>query len=166
MTVKHFQPAAHLQPFVKRYVIIETADGTTNQLLPDTSLVMAIRFSGTVLLEKNGGLEHFSNISLSGIQHGIRQVHYKPGAGNVLVMFKTGAAAAFFNEPLHELSGNSIPAEFLQQPNELQQLPEQLSAAASHEERITLVEQTLSARLKQEANDPLILHALHQIRLS
>ncbi|MBS1602459.1 MAG: helix-turn-helix transcriptional regulator [Bacteroidetes bacterium] len=47
MNIERYRPAARLSPFVKEFFIIESDGMMDSKILPDTSLVMALRYKGS-----------------------------------------------------------------------------------------------------------------------
>ena len=137
-----------------------------NFILPDTAIVMAIRFKGIVSAKENGIESHLPNAALSGLRHAPRVIKYSPKSGNVLTIFHPGGPAAFFREPLHELSGLSVPVNSFKNFTDANDLSERLCNAESNFDRIKIVEEALVSKLKRNIIDPLVLHAAQQIKSS
>ena len=102
--MKSFRPNINLQPYIKIYHVIESEGEIENFILPDTAIVMAIRFRGLVSAKENGIEYSLPDAVVSGLRHTSRLIKYSAKSGNVLVVFHPGGAAAFFCGPLHELS--------------------------------------------------------------
>src|ERR1700750_1459201 len=102
------RPAAPLRTFIESFIIIESDEGTVNRLLPDTAIVMAFRYMGTVSHINDKVSSIFPTFSVSGIWGTSRHVRYNKGSGNILIKFKEGGAAAFLPIPVHELFETSI----------------------------------------------------------
>ena len=135
-----------------------------NFILPDTAIVMAIRFKGIVSAKESGVEYSLPNAVLSGLRHAPRLIKYSPKSGNVLVVFHPGGPAAFLSEPLHELSGLSVPVNTFKNFADANDLAERLSDAESNADRIRIVEEVLVSKLKRNIIDPLVLHAAQQIK--
>jgi len=155
-------PSPALSPYIKLYRIIESEHELVNRILPDTSLVMALRFKGKVSVVQDGGKEALPAMMISGLRRSGRLINYTD-AGNVLVMFKEGGAQAFVQEPLHELYDQSVPLDVLAGYEDLHQLEDRLGEAGSHDSRIAHVEEFLLSRLREPRTDPLIVTALQDI---
>jgi hypothetical protein len=54
--IEKYLPADILKPFVKTFMIVESEYGTENKILPDTSIVMAFRFNGRLILSRTSNL--------------------------------------------------------------------------------------------------------------
>lgn len=163
MKFEKFTPNLHLTPYVKEYLILESEAGITNFLLPDTSVVIAIRYKGKVTTNDDGAMHTLPPAVLSGIRSRSRTVCYDAHSGNVLIIFNPGMTRAFFDTPANEFAGTSIPLDFLKEFPDGDEVSEQLSDARSSRERISIVEQILMKYLKQKAIDSLIIHAAREI---
>jgi AraC-like DNA-binding protein len=158
-----FFPNKVLQPFIKRYMIMESEHGMCNTILPDTSIVMAFRYKGHVSYSE-AGVENSLPVSvISGIRNSARIINYSKQAASLLIIFKEGGAAAFFKLPLHELSGLSISLDDLVPHHYIE---ERLAEADNNKQRIAIVEQFLLSQLKKETNDALVINAIQQIHSS
>src|SRR5580692_3007530 len=70
LKVERHIPATRLQPFIKDYMFIETESATDNCILPDTSLVLSIRYRGSISIEEN----ILPDVVLSGIRKSAKNV--------------------------------------------------------------------------------------------
>jgi len=166
MQLYSYPATGALQPFVKTFLIVESGAAVENRLLPDTSLVLALRFRGQVGRVADGVEQRLPAAVLTGLCKASRRVRYAPGSAVLLVVFQAGGAAAFFKEPLHELFGASEPLETLVRRDSVRVLEERLSEAGTHLQRVALVEHFLRARLRATGVPPLVSGALHHLRRS
>lgn len=160
LNVERYIPAVRLQPFIKDYMFIETESTAENCILPDTSIVLSVRYRGHISMQEN----NLPGMVLSGIRKSAKNVRYAGQSGNLLVRFHPGGAAAFFSEPLNEWIDHSIPLAFLKNYSDICPLPDQLATCGTKEEKITRLEQVLVSRLINPQPDPLILLAIQKIR--
>jgi AraC-like DNA-binding protein len=168
-TTKHmdpnaYLPAAPLRPFIRTYLIMESPDELVNRVLPDTSLVMTIRYNGLVNRLNGFDKTAIPGFGLSGIRKSVRLYNYTKATTAILVVFRETGAAAFFKEPLHELFERNVSMDHFIRQSRLSILEEQLAAAADHPERIALVNGFLSGLLQDRTPDKLVLAALEQIK--
>jgi AraC-like DNA-binding protein len=164
MNMQRYLPSDVLRPFVKAFLVIECDTERLNLLLPDTSVVMAFRYKGTVA---DGQYSQGSNLpfaAISGLRKTSRLIHYAKDAATLLVLFQEGGAAAFLREPLHELFGQSVALDDLMRPHELTSIEERLVEAKTARQRITIVEQFLLSRLAIVGPDKLITQAVGSIK--
>jgi AraC-like DNA-binding protein len=161
-----FLPSPALQPYIKKFLIIECEQGMVNRILPDTSIVIAFRLRGHVSYSANGATHDLPQSVISGIRESSRLVDYAKDTANLLVIFKEGGAAAFFKDPLHELGSISVSLDYLIDPSKVIAIEEELAAACNDNQRILIVERFLLSELKKTPSDLLIGEAIQKIKLS
>jgi len=166
MTAKSYIPADRLKPFIKTFLIIGSEHGAENRLLPDTSIVMVFRISGSVTDTVQEGSNNIPACAITGLRKTSRLVCYSQNTANLLVIFKAGGASAFFREPLNELFGKSLPLDDLIRHDQLQQIEEQISEARNDQQRVNIVERFLISILDEQRADLLIDHAIQTIKLA
>jgi AraC-like DNA-binding protein len=148
MRVTAIAPSARLAPFVRTFTVVEAAEESTRVLIPDTGLVLGLRYAGSAELLRgagngnangngsgNGnGHGHFEaavrmpDASVTGMRETVRRMRTSAGGGAIFAMFQPGGAAPFFAEPLHELFGETVPLDDLSNPS-----PAGVSARAQRE---------------------------------
>lgn len=156
-------PSSLLSPFIKRYLVVETDVEQINRILPDTSLVMALRFKGQVSQVDNDIKNEIAPSVVSGLRKSNRLMNYGRNTGNVLILFKEAGAQAFIKEPLNEFFGETVPLAAVEGYHDVSLLEEQLSEAANNKQRIDLVENFLLRKLYNSKRDSLILSAIEKI---
>jgi AraC-like DNA-binding protein len=159
-------PSPDLKPFLRDILFIETDKETHNIILPDTSLVLAIRFKGCVSAMDHGTPTPLPLAVLSGLRITPKQVNYSGSAANLLIRFEPGGAAAFFTEPLQEFFQESVPATDLKGYPSIINIAGQLAEMTTNTQRATYIQQFLRTRLKTSAPDPLLRSAIQSIRMS
>lgn len=156
-------PSAALTPYIRKYLVIESAEGSANRVLPDTSLVMAFRFKGDVNYTSDGVGSKLPSAVISGLRNSARIINYSQNSGTILVIFKEAIAAALFKAPAYELFNNSLPLDNLFARQDILQIEEQLAGATGNAQRIFLVENFLLSHLTHIAPDKLVLAAVQKI---
>jgi AraC-like DNA-binding protein len=164
--MEQYLPNHLLQPYIKRFMIIESDQGLRNNILPDTSLVMAFRLKGTVSYTEEGINNNLPGAVITGIRKSARVIQYSQQATTLLVIFKEGGAAAFFKEPLHELSDISLSLDYLIQQQKIQDVEERLAEAHNNLHRIAIVERFLLSELKKPQHDGLVLNTIQRIQIA
>ena len=159
-----FEPAACLSPYIKAFVVIESNDVLVNRLLPDTCVVAAIRLNGDVQFKDEAGSTRLPMWSLSGLRRSYSIVEYGKNSANVLVQFREGGAAAFFNLPIHELFGLNVSLDNFFKPSELAVLEEELQSVVSVEQKVGIVQQFFIARISYQKADLLIADSVGKIK--
>jgi AraC-like DNA-binding protein len=166
MKIEHYIPTNTLKPFITAFMVLETEQGTENKVLPDTSIVLAFRFKGSVSYKEHDNNHNLPSSVITGLRKSPRLICYSDKAACLLVIFKEGGAAAIFKEPLHELFGQSLSLDELIPRNQLQRIEEQLNEADNNQQRISIVERFLFSMLNERGTDQLIDHAIKQIKMA
>jgi AraC-like DNA-binding protein len=167
MIFKAYIPTEFLRPFIKTYLIVDSQGddvNPVNRIVPNTSLVMSFRYKGQV---HDGADESKKNLlpssAFSGLRKSVRIFNYSKNTGNILVVFKEAAAAAFFKGSLHEVFGKIVSLDHFISHQSISILEEQLAEAINNSQRIALIEKFLLSELYDHKPDKLILTALKKI---
>ncbi len=163
MGIIDYQPCDPLQPYVERFVISEAAAESVYKVLPGTGVVMGFQFRGRLYHVVDGNAVALSQSGVTGISDSYKCFKNSDGTGTVLVCFKDGGASFFFRNPIHELFQNSVSLENFVLRSELLIFEEQLCEAATHAQRIKVVEQFLLSRMKPSKPDLIVAKALDHI---
>ena len=166
MNIERFLPQERLRPYIKTFTIIDSEQGMVNRILPDTSIVLALRHKGRVSYAEERNETQLPLSVITGLRNSLRLIDYAKETATLLVIFREGGAAAFFKEPLHELFGTSVALSNLIHQRIVSELEERLTEAKTNQQRILLVEQFLISRLNETPNDKLIDKAIQQIQLA
>lgn len=161
-----YLPAPGLRPFIKKIVVTETPRAQTYKVLPDTSLVMGFQYKGHLSYFVGETEIPLSGTGITGLRDTYRVFKNSNDIGTVLVIFKEGAAASFFDRPLHELFGESLSLDNLMPSSVVAEIEERLQYTRTDRERIRIVEQFLITRLTPIAPDRLVITALQHIHQS
>jgi len=163
MNIEAHTPTELLRPFIKTYITIESQGELTNNVLPDTSPVLAFRYKGKLHYVEGDIKIDLPPSSISGLRKSRRSFNYLKDTGNILVIFKEAGASAFFKEPLHELFGESVSLNNFISRQKLSIIEEQLYEAANNARRIDLIEKFLLVKLYNYQPDKLISTAIEKI---
>lgn len=162
MQVLRFIPSQQLKPYIKFFTVVDCDDERQNNIMPDTSIVMALRLKGEVIVaDHSDGTLPVSTIS--GIRKNNRLIHYSRNASNLLIHFKEGAAAAFFKVPLHELANTNTSLDLLLPSSLINEMEERLAEADNYIQQIFIAEKFLLSLLKPFSTDQAISHAIKTI---
>src|SRR6218665_2989342 len=164
MRIEQYQSAISLRLFIKGYTIIESDSEVDNFVLPGTSMVMAIRYKGHVVVKENGIEDTLPSLVLSGMRKTARLIHYAPQTANLLIVFNEGGAMALSKIPANELYGLSISSENLFTADEMNEIIENLSEAQDNTDRITFIDGFLLRKLKSNQQDRLVHQAVELIK--
>jgi AraC-like DNA-binding protein len=131
-------------------------DGGQVVVLPSTSTVLGLQFSGRV----KRGAHPLSLAGVTGLQDAAQTYSYAEGTGSVLVRF-TAQGAACLGVPAGELTKRSVALDELLAPARVAELSERLMAAPDDAARVALVEQLLVEL--PFARDPVVTRALARL---
>ncbi|MCE6990187.1 helix-turn-helix transcriptional regulator [Dyadobacter sp. CY323] len=159
-----FEPVSCLQPYVKAFVVVESNGTFVNRLLPDTSIVAAIRLQGLVQFKEPTGDASLPVWSVSGLRKSFKIAEYGKNSSNILIQFKEGGAAAFLHLPIHELFELNVSLDHFFKHSELNAFQEQLEAADSVQDKVNMVQQFFISRLRYQKPDLLIAHSVQEIK--
>jgi len=160
MSFLSYIPCSALQPFVKSFAITKAEEEGTYGILPDTGIVIGFQYSGRLSYIENNTEIALSASGITGLRDRARTFHNDRHTHTLLVFFNPGGAAAFFRFPLHELFRESISLDHLMLKSELMVLEEQLYEAKEDAGRITVMENFLLNRKRQETPDQLVMSAI------
>lgn len=145
-------------------MVIESNEILVNRLFPDTCVVAAIRLQGDVQFKETAGSTRLPMWSLSGLRKSYSVVEYGKNSANILVQFREGGAAAFFNLPMHELFGLNVSLDSFFKPSELAVLEEQLQSGQSTDQKVGIVQQFFMERICYQNADPLVAGSVRKIK--
>jgi AraC-like DNA-binding protein len=163
MNVETYIPSEILRPYIRKYMVIETADGRINRILPDTSFALAFRLKGQVNYLHGGSPEQLPFSVISGLRKTPRLVNYIENSATVIIHFKETGPAAFFKVPMYELFEQSISLEYFIPQTQISILEEELFEAQNNRQRIAVVERFLLSQFQPPTSDRLIDEALRNI---
>ncbi|SKB78806.1 helix-turn-helix transcriptional regulator [Dyadobacter psychrophilus] len=161
-----FEPASCLNPFIKAFTVVESNGTFVSRLLPDTSVVAAIRLQGRVHYQQENGNSCLPVLSISGLRKSVKIAEYDKNSVNMLVQFREGGAAAFFDLPMHELFELNVGLDHFFKSSELMLLQEHLEAAGSIPGKVNVVQQFFIARIRDRKPDLLIAHSVEKIKVA
>src|SRR5262249_54989012 len=156
VTVTPIAPSAALGPYLRRFEIVETRAAISRILLPETGLVLGVRYAGSSSVD--GSASPLGPAVLTGLRVKARQMATAPESGVVVAKFSETGAAAFLDLPLHHLFGAIVPLDELLPPLEVEQLVGDVRRAATAGERVAALERFVSSRLRPRP-DSLVLRA-------
>jgi AraC-like DNA-binding protein len=155
-----------LSPYIRNFVVAESGSQVDYCLLPGTSLMISVRLKGQSFNRTKNVRSQLPVSVISGLRNAPRSVDYAKDTSSFLIIFREAACSLFFDEPLFEFFGNSVPLEALVSHLELQVFEEQLAHANNDNARIMIAEQFLLSRLKSRRPDDRISKAAEFIRLN
>ena len=164
MRIGTYLPSEQLRPYIQSYLIVDCDKDVVNSMLPHTAPVMGFRFRGKT--KYINGMEHTLPFAVvAGLRNTVQLMHDEAGTGNIIVVFKTAGAAAFFRQPLHVMYGEVLSLTEFDNYKALGEIEDRLCSAKNDLERILVVETFLLSRLGyyQDKPDNLIMKATQMI---
>jgi AraC-like DNA-binding protein len=158
-----FTPCQQLQPYVAMLAIQESQLPDTYKVIPGPHLVIGLQYSGRLSYADGTEQISLSTAGITGITATAKAYSNDGPIGSVLIYFKPGGAAVFFNAPLHELFNSHVSLDNFVLRSALLVLEEQLCSARTDTERIAVTEQFLIARMRSYTPDPLVMAAVTTI---
>ena len=164
MNIFKFSPAFPLSPYVKEYMVIESEQGMNNTLIPETSLILSIRFRGSIIFYEGAETSTPPLQLIAGLRNTARQLSYTGGTANFLIVFHEGGLSAFSKMPAHELYNQTVDAANVFDARALSAFTEKIQEAFTHDARARTADDFLQQHLLRSGNDPLIQRAVQLIR--
>lgn len=142
---------------------MESEDGMVNRILPDTSIVMAVRYKGATFAGADAEALLPAS-AVSGLTKAARSLRYAMQTATLLITFQEGGATAFSRNSLSEFFGLHVSLDNLLNRQKLAGVEEQLAEAKSNLRKFSIVERFMLSELKEPRSDPLILRAVQLIK--
>ncbi len=161
-----YVPRDELKPYIREFLIQETEDEKTYNVLPGVNVVIGFQFKGKLSYLSQDKEIPLSSSGITGLRDSYRIFKNSKDIGTILVFFKEGGASVFFKQPLHELFQESISLDNFMLRSELLILEEKLLEANTDEARIRVVEDFFVSRIIPHEPDQLVLAALSLIHKS
>jgi AraC-like DNA-binding protein len=159
-------PSPALAPFVRQFSVLETNEGITRTLIPETGVVIGFRYRGSAHLLDQRFARRLPNATLTGLRDTTRRMSTSADGGLILVTFLEAGAGHFFGAPQHELFGATLALDDLLPRGEVERVILRVSCATSDAERIAAVEQFLLACRSPRDPDPLVNAAVKALSAS
>lgn len=157
-----YTPCTALQPFVKRFLVVESTTNHHDAHLPDIAAVAAFRFRGDCWLA-NGA--RAPQAAMTGLWETTRTHVHSADHAVVIATFTAMGAGAWLRQPLDALANTTTDlGAVLGRSVLVDQLHEQLAAAPNHPARIRLVENFLLQHTDPIQIDPEIQAAIALIQ--
>lgn len=163
MKMEEYVPTSQFRPFIKAYRIIESRDGITNRVLPNTSFAMAFRLRGEISYINGNGKTVLPTVTFSGLRKTVRLINYGQNSATLMVLFKEQGISSFFKQPLHELFEQSVSLNYYLPPSEVSFIAEHLAGIEDNRSKIMFIEQFLLSKLLCHNPDTLVSEAIAKI---
>jgi AraC-like DNA-binding protein len=158
-------PSARLQPFVRRFEMVETFSERIHALLPQTSAIACFRLDGVARMHGRSSSSALPATLFAGVQDRTRSMTHLPGSHVLLTVFTEVGAAAVLREPLDQVFNRTVPMDLFLRRSRVDEVREQLKETGENAGRVEVVERFLLGRLPSEATpDPVTETAVAHIR--
>ena len=156
-------PCRTLQSYVKYFVISENPVESQYKIFPSTGLVIGFQYRGQLKTERKGTNISLAAAGITGLSDHFQIFTNSAGIGTILVFFTEFGLAHFTSCPANELFNLSVPLEEIFDKQKVREVEEKLSASATSQQRINIVEHFLISQLRDINNDKLIMEAVKLI---
>jgi AraC-like DNA-binding protein len=146
MDVRLVAPSKELAPFVSSFSIVETTEVTERTLLPDTGIVLGVRYAGAATLLQAAVPQPVPGNAITGMRSTARRMRTSAGGGMVVAKLRDMGAHSFFDGPLHHLFGATRPLEEHWGAADVTELSRSIAHAEGDQERVAIFEHFLLAR--------------------
>jgi AraC-like DNA-binding protein len=164
MRVRILPPSETLAGLIRHFTIVETSEEATRTLVPDTGVILGVRYGGAARELHGAEGVQLPDATLAGVRGTARRLNTSVGGGVVLATFHEGAAAAFIRPPLHELFGATAPLEDLFRGQLVASLLSRVGEAGTDAARVAAVETFLLEQRRSPGRDPLVAVAVRLIK--
>lgn len=160
MRVTVLPPNPRLAPFVSKLAILESTEEVVRAPLPEPGLALSIRYAGAATLLDGERAVRFPDAGLTGLLASVRRIRTHAHSSMILAHFRTAGAAAFFRQPIDELTGLTHPLDALLPPADVARLAERIAEAPDHARRAGVLQDFLLDRLRPDRLDPIATRAV------
>ncbi|KAA6464786.1 AraC family transcriptional regulator [Acidobacteria bacterium AB60] len=158
-------PCPALAAIVRSFTIVETISERTSTLLPETGVLLGIRYSGSAaLLRSSSPQEDLPDWSITGIRDSSRRICTSAGGGLIVVNLHETGASRLFAAPVLELYNVTASLrDWLPNPS-FEGLQANLSHAHDNRSRIARIEDFLAAQKNTRPPDTMVEAAIRAMR--
>lgn len=157
-------PSPGLAQIVRSFTIVETAQEMTTTLIPETGVLLGMRYSGFASMLRGSSAEMLPDMTITGIRDSIRCIRTSAKGGLIVVNFHETGASRVFAAPVLELfNATTGLGEWAPGPA-LQQLQESLGTMRDTPSRIKLIEDYLLSRKHPRPPDRMVEVAVRVLR--
>ncbi len=139
-------PAPGLAALVRSFTIVETIEERTSTLIPETGVLLGIRYSGSAALLRTSSAEHLPDWSITGIRDSARRIRTSAGGGLIVVNFHETGASRIFAAPMIELFNATASLQEWLPEQSLEWLRATLATAPDNRSRMAQIENFLAAQ--------------------
>ncbi len=162
MRIVPFAPREELASLVSSVAIVEAREPAEFIELPETGIVLGMRYAGSATLLAAGSSRVIPDHSVTGLRSTARRVRTSAG-GLVVVKLRPLAARAFLPEPIHLLYGATRPLEDFVPAAVVADVSARVAHADGDAERVAVFQQFLIDHRSRREPDPVVAEALRVI---
>jgi AraC-like DNA-binding protein len=148
---------------VRCFEVIETTEEMTRTLLPDTGLVVGLRYAGSATSLEAEVPRVSPDSAIVGLRSTARRMCTSAGGGMIVARLRPGRAGRFFGDSVHELFGETLSLEEVAPAREVARAASGIVGARDDGERVAIFEALLLAIARPWRSDALVLRALGAI---
>ncbi|MCP3101022.1 helix-turn-helix domain-containing protein [Myxococcus sp. K15C18031901] len=163
MRVTTFAPGPRLAPFVRAFEVVEARELVTRVLVPEPSIIVGFRFGGTSQMLEDARTLPVPDHVITGLRVDARRMRTLAGGAIILAKFHAAGAARFFEEPLHELLGETLALETLVPHADVDRVASRIAEAEDDARRVAVFEAFLLSRLRPEPVSGAVLAAVRAV---
>ncbi len=158
-----FAPRAELSDLVRCFEVIETTEEMTRTLLPDTGLLIGMRYAGSATSLESEVPRLSPRFSIVGLRTSARRMRTSAGGGMIVARLRAAGSGSLFGEPVHELFGETLSLDEVARPSEVARASSRLMTAGGDAERIAIFEDLFLSLARPRESDPVVVRALRAI---
>jgi AraC-like DNA-binding protein len=146
--MRHFvhQPRGALRRYVREILWVRSARPRAQVLLPETTLTLALRQSGSALLHG----ETLPHAIVSGLQQRTRTVEHAAGSSLVIVRFTEVGAPAILQDRVDLLYNRTVPLDDFLPRQEIDDIQNMLADTHGMRRQILSVERFLTSQIRAQ----------------
>jgi len=167
--VRHFvhKPGGILRRYVREILWVRSERPRVQALLPETTLTLVLRQSGSASLHKSLRNEPLPSAVVSGLQQRTRMVEHAAGSSVVIVRFTEVGAPAILRERVDLLYNQTVPLDAVLPRHEIDHIQNILADTREIRQQVLPVERFLTRQIRaQNGISPQIEAAAQMIRNS
>lgn len=159
---KHL-PTERLKPYIKYFAVSENELENEYKVFPSSGLVIGFQYKGQLSTMIGNAENKLSAAGITGVSDTYKIFKSSANIGTVLVYFTETGFSHFASQPVNELFNLSISLDGIFAKSKVDEVEERLSAAATDQQRIKIMEHFLLSQLKDIQTDKLIVAAIQLI---
>jgi AraC-like DNA-binding protein len=158
-------PSPWLRGIVRSFMVVETDDEMTSTLIPETGVVLGIRYSGSATLVRGSSSEELPDWTITGMRDSVRRIRTSAKGGLIVVNFRETGASRVFAAPTVELFNTMMGLQEWIPSQRFEKIQQNLATAHDNKSRIDLIEDFLAAQKDSRPADAMVDVAIRAMRV-